>query len=351
MATYCDEYLRTEITREFDILFCRSFLISAVWRAKGIGLFFLQCVNRFLVLAVWIGKLLTKRPHIAHIHTNSYTGFHARGLQVVASKLFGTKTILHVHGGDFEEFYSRSGVFGRWLIKGFLRASDRVIVLSEKWRSFFATIGVSGEKLAVMANSVFLPRAEEKAKEADPVTVLFLSRFLRLKGIHELQEAILEKDELRSLCRFVLAGPRIDDWRTVRARFDDRGLEEIEMPGVLLGEERDRAYREAGIYILPSHSEGLPIGLLEAMSYGAACIATRVGGVPDVIDHNRNGILVEPEDVDAIADALLLLARDHELRTRLAKSARETIEEGYQWLSGVEALGRLYDSLLEGNRP
>ena len=101
--------------------------------------------------------------------------------------------------------------------------------------------------------------------------------------------------------------------------------------------EKDELLRAAPVFAMPSRSEGLPMALLEAMAYGMAIVATEVGGIPEVFDSGEDGVLVPPEEPEALAGALCRLAADPELRERLARAARRAGER----LDAVEVAGRL----------
>jgi glycosyltransferase involved in cell wall biosynthesis len=89
--------------------------------------------------------------------------------------------------------------------------------------------------------------------------------------------------------------------------------------------QRDEALAQADVYVLPSLNEGLPMGMLEAMSWGLAVITSAVGGIPEVISNESNGVLVPPGDVSSIAEAMQRMITDRELRSRLSIAARESV--------------------------
>ena len=121
---------------------------------------------------------------------------------------------------------------------------------------------------------------------------------------------------------------------------------QLEWVGWLGPEEKDELLRAAEIFVMPSRSEGLPMALLEAMAYGMAVLATDVGGIPEVVEPEVDGLLVTPsERPPEMADALRRLAADPDLRRRLADGARRRVES----LDADEVAGRLdalYASLL-----
>jgi glycosyltransferase involved in cell wall biosynthesis len=104
------------------------------------------------------------------------------------------------------------------------------------------------------------------------------------------------------------------------------------------------AYSAADLVVLPSLSEGMPVALLEAMAYGRAIVATRVGGMPEVLTDGLDARLVDPGDPSALAAALASLAGDERARRRLGSNARSRAAQ----LSEAEVcapLARLYDQL------
>ncbi len=95
--------------------------------------------------------------------------------------------------------------------------------------------------------------------------------------------------------------------------------------GWLSTEDLSGLMGRSSVFVLPSRVEGVPLALLEAMSHGMACVASSVGGVPDVIADGENGLLVEPEDSSGLADAMHRLLVDEQLRITLGRAARRFV--------------------------
>jgi glycosyltransferase involved in cell wall biosynthesis len=98
----------------------------------------------------------------------------------------------------------------------------------------------------------------------------------------------------------------------------------VDFLGVAGPDRLREVYRSADVFCLPSYREGLPLAILEAMAFGLPVVATPVGGIPDVVVDGESGLLVEPGDPKALADAITRLA-DAELRMRIGSTAREHI--------------------------
>ncbi len=348
MQTYCEDYFKTDIPKDFNVIFCNCILIKRMPEAKGLWGLFLRCLNRVFTLVVRLYMRVVKRPDIVHVHTDSGVGFYPRGLMTFWAKQFGAKAILHMHGAEFKEFYNALTPARQRLTKRFLIANSVLLVLSKEWQQFFASIGIAPEKIVVKTNSVFLPDLSERNENRDRLVVLYLSRIEERKGVYELLDAIKNYPELRERFSFVIAGPGTHSSDDVRTRVASLGFSDfVEMPGPLVGKDKDKAYRNADIYLLQSFAEGMPIGLLEAMSYGLACITTPVGGIPDVVRDRKNGLLIPPGDPRALAEALKLLAGDSALTDSMGRQARRTIEERFSWETHAEEISRLYYRILD----
>ena len=118
---------------------------------------------------------------------------------------------------------------------------------------------------------------------------------------------------------------------------------------LFLGYQEDVApfYAAFDALVLPSSNEGTPVSAIEALAAGRPVVATRVGGVPDVVQEGRDGFLVEPGDTDGLADRLAELARDPALRERMGGAGRERVLPRYAVERLVDDVDRLYRSLLQ----
>jgi glycosyltransferase involved in cell wall biosynthesis len=117
-----------------------------------------------------------------------------------------------------------------------------------------------------------------------------------------------------------------------------------ELGWVTAGQKADELAR-AAIFCLPSHAEGLPMAMLEAMAAGKAIVTTGVGGIPDAVSDGENGLLVEPGQVAALADALARLLGDEAERRRLGERARATIAQRFESGVVVQQISAVYEAL------
>ena len=343
METCVEQLMRSRVASEYELHLQRTHVIDPT-RFNGALGNASALVNAGIVLGSLVREMRSFKPAIVHLHTNSYTGFYKMAGYSSLCRRMGARTILHIHGGEFQNFYGNSRIGG--LIRDMINANDAVAVLSEKWLEFFKSIGVDQEKMHVLNNCVEIPVAAEGS--GGPPVFLFLSRIERQKGVDEIIRAARLMHEKLPEARIVMAGPITHGMESIGDDVKAAGLEKfIELRGPVVGKDKDSAYRGADVYLLPSHAEGMPMGLLEAMSYGLPCITTPVGGIPDVLKDGENGLLVKPGDTDGLAAAMIRLAGDKEYRKKLGLAARKTIECHYSWDIGASEISALYGRMLE----
>ena len=119
----------------------------------------------------------------------------------------------------------------------------------------------------------------------------------------------------------------------------------VRIHGWIEPRHRDELLARATVFVLPSHAEGLPMSLLEAMAAGCPVVATAVGGIPDLVSHGVNGLLVEPGDAQALADAVGRVLADPKLARSLGRAARATVAARFTPGSSLERLGQIYTAL------
>jgi glycosyltransferase involved in cell wall biosynthesis len=276
---------------------------------------------------------------IVHIHSASRASFFRKTIFFFMAKLFRKKIIFHIHGAEFNDFFHvESGPLRKAIIRIVLKRADCVIALSSQWKSDFSAIAGCEKNIRVLYNSVHLPSDPRRTGNL-PLTVLFMGRLERRKGVYDLlnvAEALVSRNKD---IKFIFCGDgnvkEIKDWVA------DRGLtEHMEVTGWIT----DKAvyYSDADIYCLPSYNEGLPMSILEAMSYGLPVVSTPVGGIPEAVFDGVNGFLVEPGDQKGFTAKLEILIQSPELRRKMGQESRRIAEEKFNIDSTVLALDGIY---------
>jgi glycosyltransferase involved in cell wall biosynthesis len=133
--------------------------------------------------------------------------------------------------------------------------------------------------------------------------------------------------------------------KALKRKKELRLSDSYQMLGTVSGESKEELLRKAIFFVLPSYNEGLPIAILEALAAGLAVVATKVGGIPEVVQDGYNGFLLAPGDIAAITEKLALLTHNHDLRYLMGKRSRELAEIELDVIPYVERLISLYESV------
>jgi glycosyltransferase involved in cell wall biosynthesis len=186
--------------------------------------------------------------------------------------------------------------------------------------------------------------SERAARTRKQRTVLFLGQFGARKGIYDLLSAFVEvRRHVPDAVLYCGGNGEVDK---VRATVGELGLEEgVHVPGWVSGDEKLGLMHQCGIFVLPSYNEGLPMAIIEAMSFSMAVVSTTVGGIPELVGDD-NGALVTPGDQAQLASALVqLLERTDAELTALGAASRQRYEAGFSPRAGLAHMRALYLSL------
>ena len=296
------------------------------------------------VLALKWRLLKDKNIRILHAHTAAGTDFKRTAIMVNIAKQSGLKVILHSHASSFKDYYRDSDEKMKRWIREVLNKADILIVLSESWKAYFIGIGIPKEKIVILHNITAYPQVIEK-KEDSKVRLLFMGEIGPRKGVFDLLAAIRNhKDELEGEIEVRIGGNKNEV--QLLAAIKDYNIEKfVHFEGFVSGEKKIELLNWANVYVLPSFNEGLPISILEAMSYKMPIISTPVGGIPEVVD-DSNGILVEPGNSEQIYKAILTYVHDAGL---IAKQGEESYKKVQTYMPNyvLNHLKRIYEDLLE----
>jgi len=199
-------------------------------------------------------------------------------------------------------------------------------------------------KSVVISNAVPVPDLSNwsPVKKYD---VLFVGRLTKAKGVDILLKAIkILKEKYQKEIKAAIVGEGYLE-EELKELVIELGIEkEVEFLGVR--RDIERLMKSTQIFVLPSRWEGLPLAILEAMSSRASIIATSVGGISEVIEHEKEGILISPEDPEVLASAISELLKDEELRVKLGINAYKKVKEKYSIEVYTNNILELYKSLI-----
>lgn len=301
----------------------------------------------YLIAYQRIKKELKKnRPDIVHIHM-SYKGSFIRKLVIhKLCKRYGVVDVIHLHGSEFKKWYDECNYIKRNRIKHFLREVNSFIVLGEKWNKIIKEIEPTTNTV-VVSNTISIP--EEKVEWREPIQVLFLGVLIKRKGVVDLLHAIkiLKDSRMVKSVNFVIAGSGEEE-EALKEECSRLGLDEIvKFVGWTVGEKKKKLLKESQILVLPSYNEGLPIAILEAISYGLPVVSTDVGDISSAVYNGKNGYLFNPGDVEKLSENLAMIINDEDTYRKFSIMSRRIAEKNFsddKYFSIIESCYRISNS-------
>lgn len=292
----------------------------------------------FACILVFFRLLLDRNIKIVHIHTASNNDFRRSSIFIRITVFFRKKLVVHIHGGGFKEYYSSNENY----VRKMLDKADVIVALSEYWKKYFED-ELRYSNVKVVHNIISSPNTNKK-NSSKCMRLLYLGHIYEKKGIFDLVSLISQyREEYRG--RLILdIGGGLFDVEKLKKILEDEDLNDlIVFHGWVGGQHKVDLLNSADAYILPSYAEGVPISILEAMSYSLPIISTNVGGIPGIID-NTNGILIEPGNLVEMKLAIDSLLCSEQKRINMGKcSYRSSLY--YQPQNVTRELVDVYKSL------
>lgn len=339
MTTFVDEVSRTPLWRIWDIDFVAthrsgSVLARATAFAHGLGGF------------LW--RIMGGRVDLVHLHTSHYGSFPRKAVLLWLAAAARLRVVLQVHAGEFPVFYRRMPRPVRWCIRRTLTRADVVVALGERCARELRAIAPGAAVIAV-PNGVRIPVSPPCSRIDSAVHVVFLGQMGEMKGTFTLVEAwarlVADTPDLPPV-RLTCAGDGdVAGVRDAVARL--RLGDTVEVRSWMPRSQVAGLLASADVLALPSRFEGQPMAVLEAMAGGLCVVASRVGGIPDLVEDGCSGLLVPPDDIDRLAGALRRVVTDRELCGRLGTQAQHRAKDLFDIEVVWRRFDRLYRDLLE----
>jgi glycosyltransferase involved in cell wall biosynthesis len=300
-----------------------------------------------IVAPSMVRQAVKRRAEIVHAHAYGYFPTFAATL---GSALDGCALVITPHSDAGRPSWSKS-LFDRVVPGLTLKKASRVIAVTQHEAVHLTALGVDSEKVEVIPNGVDIGEFARPPKMRDgdePIIGLFVGRIdSDQKGLHTLVRAVALLSTSLGL-QIRLVG---EDWggtEPLRSLAQRLGVSDrLTFVGKLSRAELVEEYAQAQFFVLPSIFEPFGIVLLEAMAAGLPVIASRVGGIPEIVEDGRTGLLVEPGNPGSLAEALRHLCRDEVLRKSMGRRAREHVMP-YDWELIVPRILSVYAEALEG---
>lgn len=284
------------------------------------------------------GRLLRRRVRLLHLNSASRGSFWRKSLLAALARQFGVPYLFHIHSGEFPDFHSQQSSLGKAWIRFTLERAARVLVVTEYWVPVLQKIAPHS-KFQVLRNPVQVP-VQQPDKSGLREQILFLGRVREKKGAFDLLQAMPALLAVVPSAKLLMAGD--GDLDAARALCDTLGIAHaVEFTGWIDGTRKQHAIDSSGTFVLPSHFEAISVGILEAMAQGLVVVASRVGGIPDLVRDGSNGLLVPVHALDTLAGTLARIILEPAECERLTRQAFQDVQ-AYEMKAVVQSLLGIY---------
>lgn len=313
----------------------------------------------------YLRLILQFRPAIVYapLAQNRF-GFLRDSVLIVLAKILRRRVYSHFHGGNFDLFYHGQGFLLKKYIGFILGNVDQLILLAEKFKTQFTPF-VNNKKISYLFNccpwtSVMSKRYFHRPSDKKTCRVLFIGYISKAKGALDIVKAIPKViANYREPLEFILCGQPVDierniifipdphyGYSNIKKLIEEKSLSHcVKLYPEVVGEDKERMFSDADIFVFPSYSEGCGLVVLEAMIFGLPVITTSVGALGEMLEDGRNCFFVKPGDIDAIAEKILFLLANPDLRREMGRVNKELIKQRYNPEKFLKNLADIWNNM------
>jgi len=323
IATFCQALLDSALAGLVDLRFVQTSSRRRALASSGQATW-TNAVEALKDCGRFVRACLAHRPDVVHVCTAVGASFLKNGFCVAFARAAGSRVVLHPHC-SFEMLYAGPRIW-RWYCDRIFRLSSAVVVLSKEWSALGERL--PGVRISYLANAIDIGpyrvvAARRPRVEGGRIRLLYLGHIGKVKGTGDLLEAVEALDPGQCQVELELVGDPLPGEDEARLAAEAKAVsgpgKEARLLPPVSGQDKLACFERADIFVFPSHYEGMPMAVLEAMASGLPVVATAVGGVPELIRHGENGLLVPPRAPKALALALETLCRDARLRSEMGR--------------------------------
>jgi len=300
----------------------------------------------FCIKSIFLINTIT--PDILHSQSILRTGLTC----FIAKKLFKKPCIAYCRGSDIYSSWKFKNIISKLVLKN----ADAVIALTEDMKREIKKI--CDRDIFVIPNGIDLEKFKNLSKETlrkrlkieeDEKMIIFVGTLRPVKGIKYLIKAmkLIIKENENVKLMLVGDGEEREELESLVVELDLKDC--VKFIGRVQNEEIPRYMIASDVFVLPSFSEGFPVVILEAMASGLPIVATKVGGLPEIVKDGENGFLVEPKNPEEIAEKVLLILKGDKLRERISENNKKKVKE-YSWERVSEQIEEVYFKALNFHR-
>ena len=343
LAAWTEQFLKEGLPAGYETYLVDT-SIRNPRRARGASAWAGEARRTARIIASLLWHLVRVRPHVVHLNCSHFFRGIARALVCARlARIFRVPVVSHYHGNTAGYLVDRGSGMRRPLFRTLVRTSQVNVAMSQTSLTCIRELQHEKQRAAVLlpnfiADSVFrLPVRSEATRER--ARVLYAGRVMASKGCREVLNAATELPE----ADFVLLGPVMADMAPHVRRLPSNVALDGEVPPEVVLEQM----RASDIFVLPTDTEGFPMAVLEAMAMGLPVVATRVGAIPEMIDEDEGGLLIDPDEKRSLVPALRLLLGNLEMRQRMGLHNRRKSQTEYAHSVVISRLTSVYRKAME----
>lgn len=264
---------------------------------------------------------------------------------MIIARYYSCKLVIHLHGGNYLK-NNKTPFWVGWILKGVFSMEAPVIVLSKNEKSVLQD-KFGAKNVHSLPNCVDLNGTigfERKINIDRPLTVLYIGRIVETKGINYILNAFKILKDRGIPFNLIFAGEEEKNGQFIN-RFKNTLGEQFCYEGIALGKDKDDLFKRSDVFLLPSFYEGLPLSLLECMSFGLTPVVTNVGSISLCVENKENGIIINDHNSDDIVKAIELLHNDREKLYQFGNRSMEKIKLLFDPKEYIHNLNNIYNSL------
>tara|TARA_B100000965_G_scaffold386629_1_gene389057 strand:+ start:1708 stop:2814 length:1107 start_codon:yes stop_codon:yes gene_type:complete len=317
----CQIIEKSTIFKDWDLIKLDTTQLSNPAPSFPIRLIF--AIKRFIR---FIGILFLNKPNAALIFCSDGSSAIEKSLMLVFCNIFGCKTLIFPRAGNLIKQFQKNTFFSVFVRYGF-KKSDLFLCQGESWKQFaIKEVGIPKERTKIIKNWTATKELLEVGKgrcfkhKSNRKEIIFIGWFEQSKGVFELLESIEFLSRNNNIHLSMIGDGNA--FKEAEDFIERNSLEKyISLLGWKTQEEIKNLLSKSDIFVLPSWAEGFPNSVIEGMASGNAIVTTKVGVIPDILNHNENCLLVNPKDQDGLNNALQSLVCDDGLIKKLAENA------------------------------
>lgn len=291
----------------------------------------------------WVRTLHSTKDLLVHFNTSfSWFSVIRDFPMILAAHLMRKRMVIHLHGGDYM-MLKKQPLWMRIIMRIDFSGTNPVIVLSPAEARHLERRIASG-RIRILPNSINLHEAYEFERffhAGRQLRLLFMGRISVDKGLEYIYRAMAALKTKGVKFTFVMAGRGPEEAEYVR-KFAELLGSDFEFAGVVTGPGKTELLKTSDVFVLPSLYEGLPMALLESMSFGVVPVTTNVGSINQVVTHRHNGIFLRDHTPADIENAIIELSEDNRLLETLSRNAAAFIFRNFDPETYVSTLNEIY---------